>query len=255
MVYALAIFFSIVIIFRWRVSSLKDRQKKLEIRIKQATQVIVDQKTEVEKQKDLAEAQKLEAEEQRKIAQEQMLLVEDQNREILDSIEYAKRIQTAILPPSKTVAELLKDSFVLYLPKDIVAGDFYWMDTLGDDIYFAACDCTGHGVPGAMVSVICNYVLNTSVNEFSLRSPGAIFDTSRELLVENFAKSDEDVKDGMDASMCALNFKNMTLQWSGANNPLWIYRIATGLLKNTNLISNPLERDMNLSLSLHMTLL
>ena len=246
MVYALAIFFNIVIIFRWRVSSLKDRQKKLEIRIKQATQVIVDQKTEVEKQKDLAEAQKFEAEEQRKIAQEQKLLVEEQNKEILDSIEYAKRIQTAILPPSKTVAELLKDSFVLYLPKDIVAGDFYWMDTLGDDIYFAACDCTGHGVPGAMVSVICNYVLNTSVNEFSLRSPGAIFDKSRELLVENFAKSDEDVKDGMDASMCALNFKNMTLQWSGANNPLWIYRIATGTIEEYKPDKQPIGKGYEL---------
>ena len=97
-----------------------------------------------------------------------------------------------------------------------------------------------------MVSVICNYVLNTSVNEFSLRSPGAIFDKSRELLVENFAKSDEDVKDGMDASMCALNFKNMSLQWSGANNPLWIYRIATGTIEEYKPDKQPIGKGYEL---------
>ncbi len=237
---------SIVMIFRWRIRSLRVQQKRLETKIEQATQVILDQKNEVERQKDFAEAQRMEAEEQRRIAQEQKLLVEDQNKEILDSIEYAKRIQTAILPPSKTVSELLRDSFVLYLPKDIVAGDFYWMDALGEDIYFAACDCTGHGVPGAMVSVVCNYVLNASVNEFSLRSPGAIFDKSRELLVENFAKSDEDVKDGMDASMCALNFKNMKLQWSGANNPLWIYRAATKSIEEIKPDKQPIGKGYEL---------
>jgi serine phosphatase RsbU (regulator of sigma subunit) len=244
--YALLGLICIILIFRWRVSSLKTSQKRLEKKIEQATQVILNQKTEVEKQKDLAEAQKIEAEEQRRIAQEQKLLVEEQNKEILDSIEYAKRIQTAILPPSKTVIELLKDSFVIYLPKDIVAGDFYWMDELGESIYFAACDCTGHGVPGAMVSVVCNYVLNASVNEFSLRSPGAIFDKSRELLVENFAKSDEDVKDGMDASLCALNFKTRKLQWSGANNPLWIYRTATSSIEEIKPDKQPIGKGYEL---------
>ena len=244
--YVLLGLLSIIMIFRWRVRSLRIQQKRLEVKIEQATQVILDQKTEVERQKDFAEAQRMEAEEQRRIATEQKLLVEDQNREILDSIEYAKRIQAAILPPAKTVSELLKNSFVLYLPKDIVAGDFYWMDSLGDDIYFAACDCTGHGVPGAMVSVVCNYVLNASVNEFSLRTPGLIFDKSRELLVENFAKSDEDVKDGMDASMCALNFKTKKLQWSGANNPLWIYRAENNTIEEFKPDKQPIGKGYSL---------
>jgi serine phosphatase RsbU (regulator of sigma subunit) len=201
--YILIGFFSVFSYIRWRERALKIQQKKLQIRIDQATRVIMDQKTEVENQK---------------------ALVEEQNREILDSIEYAKRIQAAILPPPAEVKEMLKDSFVVYMPKDIVAGDFYWMDSLGEEIYFAACDCTGHGVPGAMVSVVCNYVLNASINEFSIRDPGAIFDKARELLIANFAKSDEDVKDGMDASLCALNISERKLKWCGANNPIWIYR-------------------------------
>jgi len=95
------------------------------------------------------------------------------------------------------------------MPKDIVAGDFYWMETIGETVFFAACDCTGHGVPGALVSVVCNNALNRALNEFSEREPGKILDKTRELVVENFAKSDEDVKDGMDISLCSVNMSSM----------------------------------------------
>ena len=114
--------------------------------------------------------------------------VEEKNTEILSSIEYARRIQTAILPPVKIVRNYLHDSFILYMPKDIVAGDFYWMETIGETVFFAACDCTGHGVPGALVSVVCNNALNRAVNEFSEREPGKILDKTRELVVENFGR-------------------------------------------------------------------
>ncbi|MES1181738.1 MAG: hypothetical protein ABUL44_02990, partial [Flavobacterium sp.] len=90
-------------------------------------------------------------------------IVEVKNREILDSIEYALKIQTAILPTQKIVKQYLESSFILYKPKDIVAGDFYWMETINDIVLFAACDCTGHGVPGAMVSVVCHNALNRAV--------------------------------------------------------------------------------------------
>jgi tetratricopeptide (TPR) repeat protein len=166
-----------------------------------------------------------------KITQHQKVIIETahqsleiKSKEILDSINYSKRIQNAILPPERIVKEYLKDSFILYLPKDIVAGDFYWMEKIGNKIYLAACDCTGHGVPGALVSVVCNNALNRAVNEFGERQPGKIFDKTRELVLENFAKSDEDVKDGMDASLAVFDTLNMKLEWSGANNPLWIYR-------------------------------
>ncbi|MFM7104056.1 MAG: PP2C family protein-serine/threonine phosphatase, partial [Flavobacteriales bacterium] len=126
--------------------------------------------------------------------------------------------------------------------KDIVAGDFYWMDSMDDTIYFAACDCTGHGVPGALVSVVCNNALNRSVNEFTLRKPGAIFDKTRELVIENFVKSDEDVKDGMDASLCALSFSPLRLQWSGANNPLWVYRAALKSIEEIKADKQPIGK-------------
>ncbi|MEY4110882.1 MAG: hypothetical protein RLZZ46_1237 [Bacteroidota bacterium] len=201
--YSLAFVVSLVSFVKTREKNFKSRQKELEIEVSNATKVIRNQKE----------------------------VVENKNREILDSIEYAKRIQTAILPPPRLVKELLKNSFILYLPKDIVAGDFYWMESIDNKVYFAACDCTGHGVPGAMVSVVCNNALNRSFHEFALRDPGAIFDKTRDLLFENFSKGDESVRDGMDASLCCLDLSKMLISWSGANNPLWIFRSQENMIE------------------------
>ena len=159
------------------------------------------------------------------IIEKQKKEVEHQKQEILDSIEYAKRIQTTILPPPKVVKKYLDDSFILYLPKDIVAGDFYWMESVGDWVLFAACDCTGHGVPGALVSVVCHNALNRAVKEYNKIMPAEILDCVAELVLENFS-TDDDVKDGMDASVCALNTSTGELFWAGANNPLWLIRHA-----------------------------
>lgn len=156
---------------------------------------------------------------------ERTLQLEEKNHEILKSITYAKRIQQAILPPVHFIHENLINSFVLYKPKDIVAGDFYWMERKGDLIFIAAGDCTGHGVPGAIVSVICSNALNRSVNEFGITETGKILDKTRELVLQTFAKSDEDIKDGMDISLCSINTKNNVVHWSGANNNLlYIHR-------------------------------
>jgi serine phosphatase RsbU (regulator of sigma subunit) len=178
-------------------------------RIKQkANHIITLQKEEVEKQRNI---------------------VVHQNREILDSIEYAKRIQATILPPPKVVKKYLEDSFILYIPKDIVAGDFYWMDSVelenkdSEYILFAACDCTGHGVPGALVSVVCSNALNRAVREYNIIQPSLILDKVSELVVQDFSKDEnEEVQDGMDASLCSLNVKTGKLEWAGANNALWI---------------------------------
>ena len=148
--------------------------------------------------------------------------VEEQKREIMDSITYAKRIQDAILPPTKLIKRLLPDSFVLYKPKDIVAGDFYWIEEVNETIIFAAADCTGHGVPGAMVSVVCHNAMNRSVREFGLLDPGKILDKTKELVIRTFEKSEKVVRDGMDVALCTLNGNN--LNYAGANNPLWIIR-------------------------------
>ena len=147
-------------------------------------------------------------------------LVEEKNKEILDSINYAKRLQDAILPPLNLIKQFFPEAFVLYKPKDIVAGDFYWMERTGDIIFMAAADCTGHGVPGALVSVVCSNALNRSVKELKITDSGKILDKVRELVVETFEKSESNVQDGMDISLCCINAKTKALQWSGAYNSL-----------------------------------
>jgi tetratricopeptide (TPR) repeat protein len=174
----------------------------------EANKIITTQKEEVEEQKAELEKQKI--------------LVEEKNKDILDSITYAKRLQDAILPPISVIKQYLPDSFILYKPKDIVAGDFYWMERAGDHILIAACDCTGHGVPGALVSVVCSNALNRAHNEFKIRNTGKVLDKVRDLVLETFEKSEGgDVKDGMDISFCAINTKTGDVEWSGAYNPLW----------------------------------
>lgn len=162
-------------------------------------------------------------------------IVEEKQKEILDSINYAKRIQEAILPSRTALVHNLKNGFVLFRPKDVVSGDFYWLETFGNKVFFAAADCTGHGVPGALVSMVCSHALSKSLLEERITDTGKILDRTRELVIERFAKSGEEVKDGMDISLVALerrDTENETLltniQWSGANNPLWIIRMENG---------------------------
>lgn len=152
------------------------------------------------------------------------LVIEEKQRELLESITYAKRIQEAILPPRRIVERFLPDSFTLYKPKDIVAGDFYWVEPSidGKKVLFAAADCTGHGVPGALVSVVCHNALNRAAREFKETDPGKLLDKAREIVIDTFEKSDEQVKDGMDIALCSL--EGNTLQYAGAHNPLWIIR-------------------------------
>ncbi|TXB65841.1 tetratricopeptide repeat protein [Vicingus serpentipes] len=159
---------------------------------------------------------------QKQVIQQQKEIVEEAHQDIKDSIVYAKRIQSAILPSNKVVKEYLQESFILYKPKDVVAGDFYWMEHKNGKVLFAAADCTGHGVPGAMVSVVCNNGLNRAVREHGLTDPGQILDKAREIVIQEFDKSEEDVKDGMDIALCSLEGKK--LQYAGAHNPLWIIR-------------------------------
>jgi serine phosphatase RsbU (regulator of sigma subunit)/Tfp pilus assembly protein PilF len=174
----------------------------------------------------ITKKQKFVIEEQKGVVEVAHHELEEKNQEIMDSITYAKRIQSAILPPPKVVKEYLQESFIIYKPKDIVAGDFYWMESVpinkDNIILFAAADCTGHGVPGAMVSVVCNNALNRSVREHGLTDPGKILDKTREIVIQEFEKSDEEVKDGMDIALCSL--EGNTLKYAGANNPLWIIR-------------------------------
>lgn len=151
----------------------------------------------------------------------QKVLIEGKQQEILESIAYAKGLQQALLPPKEFLDYHIPANFVLYKPKDIVSGDFYWLEALNDKFYIAVADSTGHGVPGAMVSLICLNALNRSVKEFNETETGKILDKTRELVVQTFEKSIKEVKDGMDVSLLCIDSRNKTISWSGAYNPLW----------------------------------
>lgn len=154
----------------------------------------------------------------------QKSIVEQKNNEILESIRYARHIQDGILPPVNMVKNLLGECFVLYKPKDIVAGDFYWMEPKNGKIYLAVADCTGHGVPGAMVSVMCSNALSKVVKDTSIEEPGKLLDLTVEILEEQFSQSEKEIKDGMDLALICLDTKNRILYFAGANNPLYYIR-------------------------------
>lgn len=156
-----------------------------------------------------------------RLNRKQKLLIQLKQKEITDNINYAQRIQAAILPSQNYWRKLLPKSFIFYRPKDIVSGDFYWLERFDDFILFAAADCTGHGVSGALVSVVCANALNQVAKEYKIIDPGKILDKTRELILEAFSKRGKDITDGMDISICTLNIKTNVLEWAGANNPLY----------------------------------
>ncbi len=160
--------------------------------------------------------------------EEQKILVEEKNTEILDSINYAKRLQDALLPSAYEIAIVFKENFILYEPKEIVAGDFYWIEKHNGKVFLAVCDCTGHGVPGAMLSVIGHNGLSRCVKEFELTDPGEILDRLSKIVEETFSHTFKNVRDGMDVSLCVFTMANgasdevCTMHWAGANNPVWL---------------------------------
>ena len=147
--------------------------------------------------------------------------IEEKNRDITASIRYAERIQRAMLPKEDT----FKETFVLFMPKDIVSGDFYWMYDNGDWQFIAVVDCTGHGVPGAFMSIIGHNSLNKVVREYGLIRPSAIVDQLNiEVMKALMQRHEKAITDGMDLALIAFNKKNFTLEFAGAFNPLYVVR-------------------------------
>jgi len=152
--------------------------------------------------------------------------IEEKNKDITDSIHYALRLQNAMLPHELFLSKHLNEYFILFKPKDIVSGDFYWAHNCGGNKFlFAVVDCTGHGVPGSMVSIIANNALNRAVSEFKLVHPADILNKLAELVEEYFNKNSADeIRDGMDISLCLFDRNTKQLEFAGANNSLWIVR-------------------------------
>lgn len=172
----------------------------------------------------------------------------EKNAEIVDSINYAQRIQQAILPTIEENFHPLK-FHLWYLPKDIVAGDFYWINTLKiqeqEIVFFAVADCTGHGVPGAMMSVLCTNALNESVRKLNEPSPSKLLEHVNEYLKAYLSTDTQHLADGMDISIACFDIKSYQLRWSGANNPIWVSRSnTTHFLEATKRPVGKSERDI-----------
>lgn len=156
-----------------------------------------------------------------KIKNEQITI---KNREITDNVNYARRIQSAILPEDKTISDSFRDSFVLYLPKDIVSGDFYSFFRNDNMAILISADCTGHGVTGAFLSVVGNSLLRQIINERKIFDPGTILDHLHEEMISTLNQRNNESTDGMDIAICTLDLKTNKLRYAGANRPLWIIR-------------------------------
>ncbi len=152
----------------------------------------------------------------------QQKIIEQKNKDITDSISYAKKIQHAILPEDKLIQKYIPNSFVLYMTKDIVSGDFYWFAHMNDISIIAAIDCTGHGVPGAFMSLIGYNLLNKIVNEQKIIDPKDILFELNNGVLETLYKNESQSKDGMDCAICKINHKTNTLDYAGAMRPLWV---------------------------------
>lgn len=198
--------FSLFMYNRFRVT----RKQKL---------IIEDQNIEVDKQRRLADSRRILAEEQREVIQEKQ-------KEILDSIHYAKRIQQALLTGETYISEHFSaECFIFYQPKDIVSGDFYWAAAHHNRFYIATADCTGHGVPGAFMSLLNINFLNENVIERGIKHPSDILTEQRKEIIKSLnPKGDENSKDGMDCVLCAFDLENNQLEFAAANNPLWLVR-------------------------------
>ncbi|HIA07222.1 MAG TPA: hypothetical protein EYN71_11095 [Flavobacteriales bacterium] len=163
--------------------------------------------------------------EQKGIIERQKLTVDEKNKDITDSINYAKRIQTSMLRTEHEMFDLLGEHFVLFLPKDVVSGDFYWCHQQGDVVIWVVADCTGHGVPGAFMSMIGNSLMNEIIIEKKLTTPGLILDELKAGIIKSLGVGRQD---GMDMALCAFNRTTYELQFAGANNRLYITRKGIG---------------------------
>lgn len=179
--------------------------------------------------------------------EKQKQLLEHRNEEIIDSIKYARRIQQALLKDEEHVSRHLPPHYILYKPKDIVSGDFYWVLEKNKFLYVAVADCTGHGVPGAFLTMLGTSYLNEISSRDDLPSPAQILDELRIKFIKELG-TDGETKDGMDISMVRIDLKTKGIVWSGANNPLWIIRKGASEVEEVKANKQPIGFTHNPSL-------
>ncbi|MFC2116467.1 two-component regulator propeller domain-containing protein [Bacteroidota bacterium] len=204
---------------KYRERQLIIKNRELEIKVQERTVEIREQKSVIEEKNKNLEAANIEISEQKNV-------IEDKNRDITDSIKYAKRIQNALLPSYEMLKESFADSFILFKPRDIVSGDFYWVKKKNGEVIVVAADCTGHGVPGAFMSMLGISYLNEIVDKNNITEPGRILNLLRESVVTSLKQRqlDSGSRDGMDIALCKISYDQNTLWYAGAYNPLWLIR-------------------------------
>lgn len=205
---------SLIFLFiKYREKKLRDERDLLERTVKERTAEVVMQKDQIELQRDEIQIQHA--------------IVSEQKKDIMDSIQYAKRIQTAAIPSEEIVVNELKEFFVLYKPRDVVSGDFYWLGIEDGKIIIIAADCTGHGVPGAFTSMLGISMLNEIIGQESTTSPEKILNELRKNIVRSLKQSqDGESKDGMDIAVVTIDKAKNILEFAGAMNPLFVIRDA-----------------------------
>ncbi|MBU0765254.1 MAG: tetratricopeptide repeat protein [Bacteroidetes bacterium] len=268
LIYTFVIAFVIILalaVFLFRIYRQKRKANRLlaeqNMEIMQKNEEITAQRDAIAEQNEQILQQKEEIEAQRDEIKAQMDIVEDQkdrietiNHELTDSIHYAKRIQRAILPAEALFEKAGFDYFIVYKPRDIVSGDFYWMTLVEGRIVIAVADCTGHGVPGAFMSMLGAAFLNEIVTKEYITHTGVILRKLRKEIVRALQQKgvgeertegagSDNVKDGMDIAICSINMEKRELQYSGANNPLYIIRGA-GMAAVYNATAFPGETDV-----------
>ncbi len=204
---------------KYRERQLVRKNRELEIKVQERTVEIRKQKSVIEEKNKNLEAANIEISEQKDV-------IEAKNRDITDSIKYAKRIQNALLPSFDILKESFADSFILFKPRDIVSGDFYWAKKKNGEVIVVAADCTGHGVPGAFMSMLGISFLNEIVDRNNITDPGSILSHLRESVVSSLKQRqvDSETRDGMDIALCKINSEKNLLWFAGAYNPLWLIR-------------------------------
>ncbi len=201
-------------------------EKENKLLLKWQKNEIIQKSEEIETQMDAIESQKEEIETQRDLAEKQRDEISVQKIELTDSIKYASRIQSALLPESESFSKIFSDYFILNKPKDIVSGDFYWLSTKGNKTVVAVADCTGHGVPGAFMSILGVEFLNEIVNNIGIVQPNKILNNIRGRVIKLMTQTGKvgETSDGMDIALVSIDLENYTLQYAGAFNPLFIIR-------------------------------
>jgi serine phosphatase RsbU (regulator of sigma subunit) len=214
---------------------LKDKvNRELEQKVQERTREITTQKEEIETQRDEIEAQRDEIEAQRDQLQVQKDVVVAQNQQITDSIYYAERIQSAVLPHPDFLESVMPEHFVLFKPRDIVSGDFYWIRQVDDTLIAVVADCTGHGVPGAFMSMLGIALLNEEIGREKALPPGEILNGLRNKVKEILAQEGKafEQRDGMEMALAMINRRTMEMQFAGAYNPVYIIRKQAGSAKD-----------------------